>query len=233
MIRNLSLSFCAAAALLSPLGRADEVFPVVHNEPITVKILSGRDGQPQPQVRVVLLGGYTRRDLALGQWREDGVTDEAGSLLLSNGLRNLPLLRVEVLHGHACAQGAGGTPFSVELVRQGGLSGVNRCGFAFAENVAGVLTLYVKGRKPARKAAIEADVETVSSSGYGPDPVSLSVENLDRESGVGAHEERSLEVAAKAVPGEARTVSSEVTHPASEAAPLTDAEIEQLRFELP
>jgi hypothetical protein len=143
--------FAAAALLLPSLCSADEVFPVVHSGPITIRVLSGRDGRPQPHLHVMLTGGYGVRDLALARWREEAVTDTTGSLHLSDGLRNLPLLRVEVLRGRACAPLTNDAAFSVELIRRDGLNGTNRCGTVAAETAPGVLTFYVKGKKAAMK----------------------------------------------------------------------------------
>src|SRR5271170_6498856 len=102
MNRNRTI-WIGAAVLMAAAGvcSADEVFPVVHREPIVVRVLDGKGGRPQEHVRVVLTAGYDRRDLALGMWREEAVTDAEGKVRLSDGLRNLPLLRVEVLKRHA------------------------------------------------------------------------------------------------------------------------------------
>jgi hypothetical protein len=147
MNRNRTI-WIVAAMLIATAGvcSADEVFPVVHREPITVRVLDGKSGKPQPRVHVLLTAGYDRHDLALGMWRQEAVTDAEGKVHLSDGLRNLPLLRVEVLKRHECSAGAGNAPTSVELIRRDGLSGANRCGFASFENAPGVLTLFVKGK---------------------------------------------------------------------------------------
>lgn len=145
MIRKLTVWAGEAIALLlaaAPCG-ADEVFPVIHNETIAVRVLSGKDGQPQSRIHVALTGGYTGRDLGLGLWREEAQTDATGTVQLSNALRNLPLLRVEVLKRHSCA--AQGGALSVETIRRDGLSTANRCGPAVARNAHGVLTVFVKG----------------------------------------------------------------------------------------
>ncbi|MGA2537838.1 MAG: hypothetical protein ABSF53_17615, partial [Terracidiphilus sp.] len=127
--------------------RAAEVFPVVHNEPVIVRVLDGKSGQPQPLRRVVLTGGYDERDLALGQWREEALTDSDGRVRLSNDLRNLPLLRVEVLNGHVCQPGANRAAISVDGIRLNGMSGANRCGTAMVVDAPGVFTVFIKGKK--------------------------------------------------------------------------------------
>ncbi len=135
---------------------AHEVFPVVHNQPISVRVLDGMDGQPQPYEHVVLVAGYDRRDLGVGLWREEAITDAAGAVRLSNQLRNLPLVRVKVLKRRACQPDAGGAAFSVELIRRDGLSGANRCGTTTVEDAPGMLTFFVKSKNGSAPAEVSA-----------------------------------------------------------------------------
>jgi hypothetical protein len=133
--------------LASAACGADEVFPVAHKEPLTVLVLDGNGGRPQARVHVVLVAGYDRHDLGLGLWREEAVTDGEGKVRLSDALRNLPLLRVEVLKRPACSAGTDKAAFSVERIRRDGLSGANRCGTATVDDAPGVFTVFVKGKK--------------------------------------------------------------------------------------
>ena len=146
---NRILAICAAVALLPVSGacRADEVFPVAHKEPIAIHILDGRNGIAQAGVSVLLTGGYDRRDLAEGQWHEELVTDADGKVRLTDALRNLPLLSVEVLKLHGC--GPAMAALSVERIRLDGMSAPNRCGAATVVDAGGVLTVFVKGKKTA------------------------------------------------------------------------------------
>ena len=66
---NRNLTILVGVAILMATARvcsAVEVFPVVHHEPIVVRVLDGKGGRPQARVRVVLTAGYDRRDLVLG-----------------------------------------------------------------------------------------------------------------------------------------------------------------------
>jgi hypothetical protein len=149
LLMNRNLTILVGVAILMATARvcsAVEVFPVVHHEPIVVRVLDGKGGRPQARVRVVLTAGYDRRDLVLGLWREEAVTDAEGMVRLSDVLRNLPLLHVEVLNRHVCFAGTKAA-ISVERIRLSGLSGANRCGFASAENVPGFFTVFVKGKR--------------------------------------------------------------------------------------
>jgi hypothetical protein len=154
MNRNRTIWVGAAMVLLAAaVCSADEVFPVVHHEPIAVRVLEGKNGAPQARVHVVLVAGYDRRDLDLRIWREEAVTDEAGTVRLSDALKNLPLLRVEVLKRGSCASDAGDAAISVERIRRDGMSAANRCGTVVAVDAPGVLAVFVKGKKSEAKTA--------------------------------------------------------------------------------
>jgi hypothetical protein len=156
MNRILTIWVGAAMMLLASASSscsADEVFPVVHNEPIAVRVLDGKGGRPQARVRLMLTAGYDRRDLELGLWREEAVTDAEGMARLSDTLRNLPLLRVEVLNRRACWAGTNEAAISVERIRLSGLTRANRCGFASVVSAPGKFTVFVKGTGPKRAEA--------------------------------------------------------------------------------
>ncbi len=160
-----SLIKTAAILLLTASAcAAGEVFPAVHNQPITLRVLDGANGKPQPYAHVVLVAGYDRRDLGVGLWRQEAVTDGAGEMRLSNQLRNLPLVRVEVLKRHGCEPDSGGAAFSVELIRRDGVSGANRCGTVAVEDAPGVLTVFVKGKKGSAPAPVPAAPPMVAVS---------------------------------------------------------------------
>jgi hypothetical protein len=170
MNRMLSIPSASLAVLLATAAcGADEVFPVVHNEPIAVRVVDGKSGNAQPYTHVVLTAGYDRRDLALAIWREEMVTDAAGRAFLSDAIRNLPLLRIKVLKRHACEPGGNDAATSIERIRLTGLSAANRCGtFVFA-NAPGVLTVFVKGsRAGANKAEPQTNPEPTAAAGHPP-----------------------------------------------------------------
>jgi len=156
---------------------ADETFPVVHNEPITVRVVDGTDGRPVAHAHVALAAGYDRRDLRLGLWREETLTDGEGKARLSNGLRNLPWLQVRVAKRHLCEGDAGGSAYSVERIRRDGLSAANRCGTATVEAAPGVVTVFVKGGKADANAAAPdegATLAPVSRAASAPASVSAT-----------------------------------------------------------
>jgi hypothetical protein len=145
MNRVLKVWIGAAMTLRAAAGYASgEVFPVAHGGTIAVRVLGGKDGKPQVHAHVILVGGYDQRDLGLGLWREEVLTDGEGTVRLSNALGNLPLLRVEVEKRRACETDANRAAISVERIRRDGLSGANRCGMVVANNAPGVFTIFVK-----------------------------------------------------------------------------------------
>jgi hypothetical protein len=147
MIRSFAYSIGAgvvlAAATVSPAG---EVYPVVHNEPIAIRVLSGKDGRPLAHVRLNLYAGYDEQDIRSQIWHEETLTDDHGQAWLSKQLANLPFLQVRPAKMRSCQTNARASRFSVELIRRDGLSTTNRCGVVLEKNEPGVLTLYVKAR---------------------------------------------------------------------------------------
>lgn len=177
MNRRFLIKTAAAFLLLTATAcAADEVFPAVHNQPITLRVLDGANGKPQPYAHVVLVAGYDRRDLGVGLWRQETVTDDAGVARLSNQFRNLPLVRVEVLKHHGCEPHSSGAAFSVELIRRDGVSGANRCGTVTVEDAPGVLTVFVKGKKDSSPAPVPAVPRMIAASSKSdPAPATLPV----------------------------------------------------------
>lgn len=148
MIRPLALSLAAGIALLTAtLCGAAEIFPVVHNEPITVRILGGKDGQPLAHLHLVLLAGYDRSDLHGQLYRAELLTDAHGQAHLPKQLANLPWLQVWVAKKPLCQVKPRGDSFSVELIRRDGVSAPNLCGTATVEDAPGVFTVFVKSKE--------------------------------------------------------------------------------------
>ena len=147
MIRPLALSLAAGMALLTAtLSGADETFPEVHNEPITVRILGGKDGQPLAHLHLILLAGYDQGDLHDQLYRAELLTDTHGQARLPKQLANLPWLQVWVSKKPLCQAKPRGESFSVELIRRDGVSAPNRCGMATVEDEPGVFAVFVKGK---------------------------------------------------------------------------------------
>jgi hypothetical protein len=160
MIRPLSLSLIAVAALC----HAAEKFPVAHTDPITVRIVSGKNGQPLSNLHLVLVGGYDRSDMHDQLYREEVLTDPFGKVRLSNQLANLPWLQVWVSKYPLCQSDPRKASFSVELMRRDGLSAPNLCGPVTAQIAPGTFTVFVKNRAKKLKNGTSIDVEMPSAS---------------------------------------------------------------------
>lgn len=160
MIQPLRLFLATGIALLSTsLCVADETFPVVHNEPITVRIVGGINGQPLCNLHLVLIGGYDQSDLHQQLYREDALTDNFGKVRLSNQLTNLPWLQVWVGSMPLCQSKPRKASFSVELIRRDGLSAPNLCGPVSAQDSPGVFTVFVKNRAKKLKKGVAISLE--------------------------------------------------------------------------
>jgi hypothetical protein len=147
MLRTFAIFFCAGFAVAVALGQAVEPFPVIHKQPITVRILGGKDGRPLAHLHVVLTGGYDPRDLKHGQWREEILTNDEGEARMSTYIGGLPFLQISVAKKHPCFTDSSSAPFSIERMRADGLSTPNRCGTATMADVPGIFNVFVKGKQ--------------------------------------------------------------------------------------
>ena len=148
---------CAAGmfALAASASSQSEIFPNVHNQPIVIHVVDGRDGKPLAHARVSLVGGYTARDLHLQMWHEEAFTDEQGRARISSAMENLPIHQIEVAKSQLCADSHSAI-VSVEQIRRDGLSMPNRCGTGAAEGTPGVFTVFVKTRITKSKPALNS-----------------------------------------------------------------------------
>ena len=135
------MALCSAA-----LCHAGETFPAVHNDPITIRIVGGKNGQPLRSLHLILIGGYDESDLHDQLYREDALTDSFGKVRLSKQLANLPWLQVWVKKMPLCQSNPRKASFSVDLIRRDGLSAPNLCGPVAADNSPGVFTVFVKNK---------------------------------------------------------------------------------------
>jgi hypothetical protein len=150
MIRLLARPLGAGLILLAAqINGANEVFPVVHNEPITIRVLSGRDGHPLAKAHLTMVAGYNQRDLDLRMRREEALTDALGVARLPNALANFPLLQVSIAKEHLCQGNGREAIFSIERIRRDGLSAPNRCGTPIVQDAPGLFTVWVKTGKAA------------------------------------------------------------------------------------
>jgi len=142
-----------ALALLFPSrhAAAQMFFPVVHPEPLTVRVVDAQDGHPQAYLHVALVAGYNRNDVERHLWREDLITDEHGEVRLPATLLNLPWLGILMPKASTCRSDPRAQAFSVERMRQEGMSAPNRCGALTVGARPGVLTVFAQDRKEGRR----------------------------------------------------------------------------------
>lgn len=150
MLRTLAFPLAAGLALGLALpaaawANAVEDFPVNRKDAITIRVLNGRNGQPQGRLHLILIGGYDPQDLRDQFYREEVISDVHGQVRLSRQLENLPWLQVWVQKKKLCQAQPRTASFNVDLIRRDGLSTPNHCGLAAVEDSPGVFTVFVKG----------------------------------------------------------------------------------------
>jgi len=135
--------------LFSLNAPAQTSIPVDRKEPIVIHIVDGQDGHPIAYLHLALVAGYDRRDLERHLWVEDAMTDEHGDVRLPGTLMNLPWLRVSMPKSSMCKADPRVETFSVERMRNDGLSSPNRCGTVTVGERPGLFTLFAQERKTA------------------------------------------------------------------------------------
>lgn len=147
-VLGMGLALPAAAQMASI-----EAFPVDHKEPITIRVLNGKSGQPMPNVRLVLLAGYQESDIRDEIWSGEVMTNEDGQVLLPRPLMNLAFLEASLVRVKLCQHSAHGELYAIERIRRDGWNAPNRCGVVSIANAPGVLTLFARPHGPSKKNA--------------------------------------------------------------------------------
>ena len=156
-------------ALFSQNATAQTSIPVDHREPITIHVVDGKDGRPIAHLHLALVAGYDRRDLERHLWVEDAMTDEHGDIRLPSSLMNLPWLRVWMPKSSMCKADPRAETFSVERMRNDGLSSSNRCGTVAVVASPGVFTLFAREPKNARLGGDASPMATMASNAKEPE----------------------------------------------------------------
>lgn len=169
-MRLLAAALPACAALLAIPPRANaqstQSLPVAHPEPITIRVLDGKDGTPLKHVHLVLLAGYDDNDLRRRLWQREAITDDDGEASVPDALKNFGFLQVSVAKRKLCIAHAQTANFSLERIRRDGLSTPNRCGTTVVDDEPGVLNVFAKANgkdKPAPPAS-DSDSDTDAAS---------------------------------------------------------------------
>jgi hypothetical protein len=163
--RTLSLALGLGTLLLpARVGSAQIDLPVTHPEPITIRILDGKGGTPLAHVHLQVAAGYDDRDVRLGLWSEEVVTDEQGRASLPGSLKNFSLVAVWVAKHKLCAAHGRSTYMNLDNIRTEGLNTPNRCGTTVVAETPGVLNVFARAHPkdlppPAAKPAASAAVK--------------------------------------------------------------------------
>jgi len=150
MARTLLSAAGAALALLVAVGRCENSLPVTHPEPITIQILDGKGGTPLAHVHVELVAGYDDRDLQLGLWSAEAITDSHGQMSLPNALKSFSFVAVWVDKHKLCGAHGRMPGVSLDRIRKEGSSTANECGVTVVEDTPGVLRVFAVLHAPFR-----------------------------------------------------------------------------------
>ena len=143
--RTLSLALGVGTLLLpASAGRTQNSLPATHPEPTTIRILDGKGGGPLAHVHLQVVAGYDDRDLRLGFWSEEVVTDAQGRASLPGSLKNFSFVAVWVAKHRLCAAHGRSTYVNLDNIRSEGLSTPNRCGTTVIADTPGVLNVFAK-----------------------------------------------------------------------------------------
>ncbi len=146
--RTLSLAFGVGTLLLpAAVGKAQNSLPAMHPEPITIRILDGKGGAPLAHAHLQIVAGYDDRDMRLGLWSEEAVTDGQGRASLPGSLKNFSFVAVGVAKHKLCAARGRSTFMNLDNIRSEGLSTPNRCGTTVVAETPGILNVFAKAHR--------------------------------------------------------------------------------------
>jgi hypothetical protein len=145
MIRLPISLMCAGLALqLVAQPGAVESIPADHPEPITIRILNGKNGLPLPHLHLAVIAGYDERDIRHHLWGEEVSTDCSGEARLPQGLVDFGFLQVSLRKAKACQKNSEGARYNLATIRRDGLSPPNDCGILRVLDRPGVLTIFAR-----------------------------------------------------------------------------------------
>jgi len=141
---RIGVGLALAAWALGIFLASCEPIPVDYREPVTLRLLDGKSGEPLAHLRLVLIAGYDRKDLKQRAWRNEVITDMAGEALLPQALANFPFLEVRPMKTRLCQGTARGEIYTIAEIRGEGFSAPNRCGWITAAETPRTLVVFVR-----------------------------------------------------------------------------------------
>jgi len=163
MIRlPISLMCAGLAPQLVAQPGAVESIPADHPEPITIRILNGKNGLPLPHLHLALIAGYDERDIRHHLWGEEVSTDSSGEARLPQGLVDFGFLQVSLRKAKACRRNPQGERYNLATIRRDGLSTPNDCGILRMLDRPGVLTIFARSGGDSNAGASASGAEYAS-----------------------------------------------------------------------
>jgi hypothetical protein len=131
----------------------------MHSEPITIRILNGKNGLPLPHLHLAVIAGYDERDIRHRLWAEEVSTDSSGEARLPQGLVDFAFLQISLLKAKACQKNSQGERYNLARIRRDGFSAPNDCGIIRVLDRPGALTIFARsgGDSNAGASAIRAE----------------------------------------------------------------------------
>jgi hypothetical protein len=123
---------------------AGQAIPAVHSEPITIRILNGKNGLPLRHLHLAVIAGYDERDIRYGLWAEEVSTDSSGEARLPQGPVDFGFLQVSLRKAKACQRNSQGERYNLARIRRDGFSTPNDCGIIRVLDRPGVLTIFAR-----------------------------------------------------------------------------------------
>jgi hypothetical protein len=123
---------------------AGQAIPVDHREPITVRVMNGKNGLPLAHLHLTVIAGYDDRDIRHQLWEEEVSTGNSGEVRLPQGLVDFAFLQVLLRNAKACQKDSRQL-YNLERIRNDGFSAPNDCGIVHVLDASGVLTIFAKG----------------------------------------------------------------------------------------
>ena len=145
MIRlSIAVVWAGLGLLCGMCCSAGQAIPVDHPEPMTIRILNGRNGLPLPHLHAILFAGYDDRDIRHQSWREEVFTDTSGEARMPKSLVDFAFLQVSLRSAKACQRSAREELYNLDRIRRDGFSAPNDCGIVRVVDAPGVLTIFAK-----------------------------------------------------------------------------------------
>jgi hypothetical protein len=159
---------------------AGQAIPVDHPEPITIRVMNGKNGLPLVHLHLKVIAGYDDRDIRHRLWEEEVSTGNSGEVRLPQGLVDFAFLQILLRKAKACQKDSRQL-YNLERIRNDEFSAPNDCGIVHALDASGVLTIFAKGggeinevsNRPRTPVISRISVEDTRPD---PAPISMAVE---------------------------------------------------------